>query len=168
VTGDPYAVLGVRPDASAEEVRRAYVQLVRRHHPDLHVDAAPSVRAEAEARMRAVNEAWAAVGDAARRRAHDDSRPRPFQAFTSDDDEPDPREQPDVPYRPARPPTTRARLATVAPVTLLGGALGAGALAVVTGAAAAVSLAVVLLALAGVGFVVLPLLALGRARRDEG
>lgn len=31
---DPYAILGVQPDASDEEVKRAYRKLVREHHPD--------------------------------------------------------------------------------------------------------------------------------------
>jgi molecular chaperone DnaJ len=33
-TRDPYAVLGVRPDARPDDIRRAWVALARRHHPD--------------------------------------------------------------------------------------------------------------------------------------
>ena len=32
--GDPYAVLGLTRDATAEEIKRAYRELVREHHPD--------------------------------------------------------------------------------------------------------------------------------------
>jgi hypothetical protein len=166
---DPYRVLGVRADADAEAIRQAYLRLARAHHPDFFVDASPAARADAEARMRAVNEAWAILGDRQRRAAHDTEVPRPFEPFeTPLDDEPDPRDQPDVPYRPAPPPSARRQLTTLAPAVLFGAALASGAMAMVTGVAAAVGLAVVFLVLSAVGFLVLPLLALGQAKRDEG
>jgi hypothetical protein len=46
----PYQVLGIDPGASPAEVRRAYLALARRHHPDAGGDAED---------MRAVNDAWA-------------------------------------------------------------------------------------------------------------
>jgi hypothetical protein len=48
----PYDVLGVSPDASQAEIRRAYLTLARRHHPDAGGDADA---------MRRLNEAWAAL-----------------------------------------------------------------------------------------------------------
>jgi curved DNA-binding protein CbpA len=168
VAQDPYEVLGVRVDATHDEIHRAYVQLARAHHPDFFVDASPAERATAEARMRAVNEAWDVLRDASRRRALADVAPRPFQAFSPEDDEPDPREQPDVPYRPAPPPSTRSRLTTIAPVASLAAALGAGAVGMATGVVGLLGVALVLLGLAAAGFLALPLLALGRAKRDEG
>ena len=168
-TADPYAVLGVPADASVAEIRQAYLRLARRYHPDSHLDAAPAARAETDARMRQVNDAWAVLGDAERKRAYDASRPRPFRPFTpSDEAEPDPRDQPDVPYRPGPPPTTRSRLATTAPAVLFGVGAAAGGVATVTGGAPLVAFAGLCLVLSGVGFVVVPLLALDRARRDEG
>jgi hypothetical protein len=48
----PYEVLGVSPTATPAEIRRAYLTLARRHHPDAGGDAA---------QMRRLNEAWAAL-----------------------------------------------------------------------------------------------------------
>ncbi len=48
----PYDVLGVSPGASQAEIRRAYLTLARRHHPDAGGDADE---------MRRLNEAWAAL-----------------------------------------------------------------------------------------------------------
>ena len=33
---DPYAVLGVKPDATQDEIRKAYRQLAKKLHPDLN------------------------------------------------------------------------------------------------------------------------------------
>lgn len=60
---DPWAVLGLPPDATPAEARRAYHALVREFHPDRHI--AQGVPAEfirvAETRMAAINAAYAAV-----------------------------------------------------------------------------------------------------------
>lgn len=57
---DPYQVLGVSPVASQDEIRRAYRELVRRHHPDLHART-PKSFAEAEERMKQINAAYRQV-----------------------------------------------------------------------------------------------------------
>lgn len=78
---DPYAVLGVPNDARTDDIRRAWVALARRHHPDRGGDAAA---------MQAVNDAWALLGDPARRRVWDRqhgigaSPPLPPEAETLD------------------------------------------------------------------------------------
>src|SRR3954469_21077375 len=48
----PYEVLGVPPTATPEEIRRAYLALARRHHPDAGGSADE---------MRRLNEAWSAL-----------------------------------------------------------------------------------------------------------
>jgi curved DNA-binding protein CbpA len=58
---DPYAVLGVQPGASEEEIARAYRRLLRRLHPDTSPDADP------DRDLDAVRAAYALLRDAGRR-----------------------------------------------------------------------------------------------------
>ncbi len=60
---DPYVVLGVDPQASPAEIRAAYRTLVKTYHPDKHHAAGtpPEFLRVAEARMAAINAAYAAV-----------------------------------------------------------------------------------------------------------
>ncbi len=57
---DPYAVLGVEPDAPMEEVRAAWRALVRESHPDQMIARGVPKEAVkmAEKRMIAINRAW--------------------------------------------------------------------------------------------------------------
>lgn len=57
---DHYRVLGVPPDARPREIRRAYVALALRHHPDL---APAERRAEAERQWREIQVAWWILGE---------------------------------------------------------------------------------------------------------
>ncbi len=56
----PYAVLGLEPDAGPDEIRAAYRQLARQHHPDRHMaEGAPEPFLKvAHARMAAINAAY--------------------------------------------------------------------------------------------------------------
>lgn len=62
---DPYQVLGVSSTASSVEIKAAYRQLVKLHHPDAGGD---------EQRILALNAAWEVLGDPEHRRAYDHSR----------------------------------------------------------------------------------------------
>ena len=53
---DPYRVLGVSPDATEDEIKKAYRNLAKKYHPDVNNGSA-----EAEARMKEVNEAYSTV-----------------------------------------------------------------------------------------------------------
>jgi curved DNA-binding protein CbpA len=62
---DLYAVLGVDAAVSDDQIRRQYKRLAKTYHPDLNPDP------EAGARMKAINEAYAILGDPARRALYD-------------------------------------------------------------------------------------------------
>lgn len=53
---DPYKVLGVSPDASDEEIKKAYRQLSRKYHPDANINS-PN-KDQAEARFKEVQQAY--------------------------------------------------------------------------------------------------------------
>jgi len=66
-------VLGIAPDASDDEVRRAYLRLAMDHHPDRSTDGEHGGRDEAPARMVEINAAWEVLGDDGRRLDYDRS-----------------------------------------------------------------------------------------------
>jgi len=61
---DPYAVLGVSPVASPEDIKRAYRQLARHCHPD-------RVGSQGEEQFKAITAAYEILGDPEKRRQWD-------------------------------------------------------------------------------------------------
>ena len=62
---DYYEILGIKRDATANEIKSAYRKLARKYHPD--VNKTP----EAEAKFKDINEAYEVLGDSAKRQRYD-------------------------------------------------------------------------------------------------
>ena len=71
---DYYEILGVKPDAKDADIKSAYRRLARKYHPDV------SKETGAEEKFKAVNEAYEALKDAARRQAYDQLRAGGYRA----------------------------------------------------------------------------------------
>ncbi len=66
---DLYEVLGVSPEATQEEIKKAYRRLARKYHPDLN----PGDK-EAERRFKEINEAYEVLSDPKKRAEYDQLR----------------------------------------------------------------------------------------------
>lgn len=64
---DYYKVLGVKQDASQEEIRKAYRKLAKKYHPDINKDAP-----DAKERFQEINEANEVLGNPERRKKYDE------------------------------------------------------------------------------------------------
>ena len=56
---DPYSVLGVSPNASDEEIKKAYRELARKYHPDNYQNN--PLADLAEEKMKEINEAYETI-----------------------------------------------------------------------------------------------------------
>ena len=74
VEKDYYSILGAGETASPDEIERLYKRLARRHHPDRGGDVEE---------MKAINEAYRVLGNAATRRAYDSRRQRSNDALSA-------------------------------------------------------------------------------------
>ena len=69
VNKDFYKTLGVKKDASAADIKKAYRKLAQELHPDRNPD-----NAKAESRFKDVSEAYAVLGNEAKRKEYDQIR----------------------------------------------------------------------------------------------
>lgn len=60
---DPWAVLGVDPSASLDEVRASYRELLALYHPDRHAGSPQNIVDRSHDMTRRINEAWVAIRD---------------------------------------------------------------------------------------------------------
>ncbi|CAN5910091.1 J domain-containing protein [soil metagenome] len=64
---DYYDVLGISRSASSEEIKKAYRELARKHHPDLN----PNDKKAAEQRFREIQQAYDILGEPEKRKRYD-------------------------------------------------------------------------------------------------
>src|SRR5215468_4242212 len=65
VTTDYYAVLGVRRDADADEIKKAYRRLARELHPDVNPDP------QTQERFKEITQAYEVLSDPNKRQMYD-------------------------------------------------------------------------------------------------
>jgi hypothetical protein len=181
-----YDVLGVAPDASPAAIRRAYVALARRYHPDFHTNATAGVRAANEKAMQAVNEAWTVLSDPAARRRYDERYLRPsgsdadarraraeedaharaaWRPFDDDDGDIDPRLLDDEPTRVVV--SRRRQIVTVLPTVVFFVGVLLTLVGFVVNLLPLAALGIVAIVGSALGFFVLPLLALSASARND-
>lgn len=171
--------------ADPAEIRRAYLRLARRHHPDFHTDEDQVGRARSGRRMQEINEAWQVLGEPTRRRRYDAEldqgtahtsqawRPAPpgpawrpragdtgwmqdFEAWRQETDGLLPEED-----------SGERHPLMILPVALFAASVALGCVAMVLQARALLASAFVGVGLSAALFFVLPMIALSRSRRDD-
>ncbi len=162
-----YDILGVSPNADAVALRKAYLHQARMHHPDFH--AVDGQREDAEERMRLVNEAWAVVGDTTSRERYDRDL-RLSGRLSSDGAAPaaNRRPPPADAFADAGSYTTPPKWITVAPALALVCAFGSFVVGFMTGLAPVLAAGLVFAMLGAILFLIAPMVALARSKRDDG
>lgn len=74
VTRDYYRTLGLRPDSSAEEIKKVYRKLAMQYHPDRN-----GGNTDSEERLKEINEAYQILRDGEKRRRYDLQYRQPFE-----------------------------------------------------------------------------------------
>jgi curved DNA-binding protein CbpA len=163
-----YDVLGVDPEASPEEIQRAYRLLALRHHPDVAPEADRSA-------MASINGAWEVLGDPDRRRSYDasirapETSPAPeappapdWEPLSDDDDDIDPEDLSDEPYAPME--RKPADMLVMTPVLLILVAVAVFFFSIMSGSEALRTFSILLVPVSAVGFVMAPLFVMLRSK----
>lgn len=145
-----YEVLGVGQAADEATLHEAYLALARQHHPD---------RAGGDAsRMQAINEAWATLGDPARRARYDraigGTPTAPRTVWVEDEDD-----------EPVRITVVLPRWMSLMPVATFAGSVVVFVLSLMTASGQLLGLAFMLFVLSCVLFLAAPFVALFASRR---
>jgi DnaJ domain len=154
-----YQLLGVLPTATTAEIRAAYLQLARRWHPDTGGSAD---------RMRALNAAWAVLGDDRRRDEYDAALGMPPTAdaattyYAPTDAAPEVEDLDDGPLHHIRP---LHGIVTVLPVALFAAAVVSGILGMMLMSGGFLGLAIVLFGASVALMILLPLIQMTRGGR---
>jgi curved DNA-binding protein len=69
---DYYAALGVKKEASPDEIKQAYRRLAKQHHPDLHLE---KNKAAASTKFKEINEAYEVLSDPQKKAKYDQIGP---------------------------------------------------------------------------------------------
>ncbi|MCL5433677.1 MAG: molecular chaperone DnaJ [Candidatus Marsarchaeota archaeon] len=77
---DYYKILGIKKDASIDEIKRKYRELALKYHPDRNKDK------NAEENFKKINEAYAVLSDPEKRRNYDTFGPEGFNKRFSEED----------------------------------------------------------------------------------
>ena len=173
-----YEVLGVSEAATRQEIRQAYRELARRHHPDRYSGTDPAGLERARRRMASLNRAWEVLGDSRLRRSYDleiGLRAPPAARATArpgeDADEvEDLDDLHDLTFEDwvEEPGDQRRRvsdLLMMIPALMVASALALLFLSDMMQSLPMRTVAVLMLPVAGVGFVIAPLFAMVRSRR---
>lgn len=93
---DPYDVLGLRPQASAQEIELAYKGRRSQYHPDRYTD--PDGARWATSKMQEVNAAYALLSDPVRKAQHDRSKSQGATSRSSEPRRESPQPKPSSPH----------------------------------------------------------------------
>jgi curved DNA-binding protein CbpA len=105
---DYYRILGVRPDATQDEIKEAWLFSVKAFHPDKFARSSQRQHAVAQERTKAINEAYEFLSDPKKRANYDREYAKEPRAH-SGAAQPPPRPPPTPPPRPQPPPTPPPR-----------------------------------------------------------
>jgi DnaJ-class molecular chaperone len=76
---DYYEILGVSPNCSEADIKKAFRKLAFQHHPDTN----PGNEKQAEEKFKEINEAYGVLGDKEKRRQYDFARRGQFTAYNT-------------------------------------------------------------------------------------